>query len=213
VRDFEERFSVHVFEGYGMTEASPVVSLGVPWAHRAGTVGQPIPGVEARAFDEAGEPLGPGEIGELWIRGPIVMRGYYRKEAETREAITPEGWYKTGDMGSVDAEGYITITGRKKEMIIVGGENVYPMEIESALVGHPAVAEAAAIGQSDRSRGEIVVAFVTLHDKQEASEVGLRDFCRGRIAGYKVPRRVIIAKDLPRGPTGKILKRELTGLL
>ncbi len=213
MQDFKERFGVEIVQGYGMTEAAPVVSLNVPWSNRVGTVGQPIPGVDVRAFSDGGDSLGPGEIGELWIRGPIVMRGYYRKEAETREVITPDGWYKSGDMGSIDADGYITITGRKKEMIIVGGENVYPREIESALAAHPAVAEAAAIGRADRSRGEVVVAFVTLHDGQQVSEVALRDFCRDRIAGYKVPRKVVIADDLPRGPTGKILKRKLAELL
>ncbi len=210
---FADRFGVDILQGYGMTEASPVVSLNVPWSNRVGTVGQAIPGVTVAAFDDAGEPLGPGEVGELRVRGPIVMKGYYRKEAETRAAVTADGWYLTGDMGRLDAEGYITITGRKKEMIIVGGENVYPREIEAALEGHPAVAEAAAIGQHDASRGEVVVAFVTLKDGMICGEIELRDFCRERIAGYKVPRRVVVADDLPRGPTGKILKRKLAELL
>jgi long-chain acyl-CoA synthetase len=210
---FRDRFGVELIQGYGMTEAAPVVSLNVPWSNRVGTVGQPIPGVEVCAFDDDAKPMASGRIGELWIRGPVIMKGYYRKEAETREVITPEGWYKSGDMGTVDADGYLTITGRKKEMIIVGGENVYPQEIESAIGEHPAVAEAAAIGRPDPSRGEVVVAFVTLHDGQEVSDVALRDFCRDRIAGYKVPRSIVISKDLPRGPTGKILKRELRDLL
>ncbi len=116
-------------------------------------------------------------------------------------------------MGRVDDEGYITITGRKKEMIIVGGENVYPREVESVLEEHPAVHDAAVIGQPDPSRGEVVVAFVTLREGKSATEIEVRDFCRDRIAGYKQPRKVIIAEDFPRGPTGKILKRELAGLL
>ena len=213
LHDFKERFGVEIIQGYGMTEAAPVVSLNVPWSNRVGTVGQAIPGVEVRAFDEDANPMPPGEVGELWIRGPIIMKGYYHKEAETREVLTADGWYKSGDMGRVDADGYISITGRKKEMIIVGGENVYPREIESVLAEHPAVAECAAIGQVDRSRGEVVVAFVTLRDGQEVTDVALRDFCRDHIAGYKVPRRIIIADDLPRGPTGKILKRKLAELL
>lgn len=207
--DFDTRFGVRILQGYGMTEASPVVSLNVPWSNRVGTVGQPIPGVEVRAHDDDGKALPSDAIGELWIRGPIVMQGYYRQETESRAVLTPEGWYRTGDMGLVDADGFIRITGRKKEMIIVGGENVYPQEIESVLMQHPAVAECAAIGQKDASRGEVVVAFVALQEGREATEVALRDFCRDRIAGYKVPRRVIIANDLPRGPTGKILKRKL----
>ena len=141
------------------------------------------------------------------------MRGYYGQEAETRAVLTADGWYKTGDMGMLDADGFISITGRKKEMIIVGGENVYPREIESVLAEHPAVAECAVIGQHDASRGEVVVAFATLKDGAQATEIALRDFCRERLAGYKVPRRIIIAPDLPRGPTGKILKRRLPELL
>ena len=211
--DFKSRFGVEIIQGYGMTEASPVVSLNVPWSNRVGTVGQAIPGVEVRAHSDAGNLLPAGATGELWVRGPTVMQGYYRKEAETREVLSPDRWYKTGDMGVLDADDFISITGRKKEMIIVGGENVYPREIESVLSQHPAVAECAVIGQKDSSRGEVVVAFVTLQEGQQAAEVALRDFCRDRIAGYKVPRRVIIAEDLPRGPTGKILKRKLPELL
>ncbi|RIK64170.1 MAG: long-chain-fatty-acid--CoA ligase [Planctomycetota bacterium] len=206
---FRERFGVDVLQGYGMTEASPVVSLNVPWSNRVGTVGQAIPDVEVAAFDDQGRRLGADEIGELRVRGPIVMKGYYKKEEETRAAITPDGWYLTGDMGKVDAEGYISITGRKKEMIIVGGENVYPREIEAVLEQHAAVAEVAVVGQRDESRGEVVVAFVTLREGAAATEMELREFCRDKIAGYKVPRKVIISQDLPRGPTGKILKRKL----
>lgn len=211
--DFKQRFGVPILQGYGMTEASPVVSLNVPWSNRVGTVGQAIPGVTVQAFGETGEGVAAGGTGELWIRGPIVMKGYYRKEAETREVLTTDGWYKTGDMGAVDGDGFITITGRKKEMIIVGGENVYPREVETVLEQHPAVNEAAVIGQTDPSRGEVVVAFVTLMEGQAADEMALRDFCRERIAGYKVPRRIIISDNLPRGPTGKILKRKLFELL
>ncbi|HUN79969.1 MAG TPA: AMP-binding protein [Phycisphaerae bacterium] len=210
---FKERVNVEILQGYGMTEASPVVSLNVPWAHKIGSVGQPIPGIETRSFDDANNPLGVDQPGELWIRGPIVMKGYYRKAADTAAAITPDGWYKTGDMAAIDADGYITITGRKKEMIIVGGENVYPREIEAVLDNHPAVAESAVVGQMDPSRGEVVVAFVVPKDGQELTETALREFCRDRVAGYKTPRRVIIARDLPRGPTGKILKRKLVELL
>lgn len=208
-QQFKDRFGVEILQGYGMTEAAPVVSLNMPWAHKVGTVGQPLPGVEACSFDDAGKALPPGQDGELWLRGPIIMKGYYRKEADTRAAITAEGWYKTGDMATVDNDGYIKITGRKKEMIIVGGENVYPREVETALEDHPAVSEAAVIGRHDPSRGEVVVAFVTLREGQAATDVELREHCRTRLAGYKVPRNVVVAADLPRGPTGKILKRKL----
>lgn len=210
---FKERFGVEILQGYGMSEASPVVSLNVPGSNRVGTVGQAIPGVTVRAHDDDGKSLGPGEIGELWLKGPGVMAGYYKRPEDTRAVLSDDGWYKTGDMGRLDADGFIAITGRKKEMIIVGGENVYPREIESVLDEHPAVAESAAIGQPDASRGEVVVAFVTLADGCDAGEIELRDFCRDRLAGFKAPRRVIISSDLPRGPTGKILKRKLRELL
>lgn len=212
-QQFRERFGVEIIQGYGMTEAGPVVSLNVPWSNRVGTVGQAVPGVCVSAFDDDGHSLPSGQVGELWIKGPIIMKGYYNNPQETELVLNADGWYKSGDMGMVDHEGYITITGRKKEMIIVGGENVYPREVESVLEDHPAVHDAAVIGQPDTSRGEVVVAFVTLREGKSATEIELREFCRDRIAGYKQPRRVIIAEDFPRGPTGKILKRELTVLL
>ena len=210
---FKDRFGVDIIEGSVITDTASVVSLNVPWCNRVGTVGKAIPGIKVAAFNEDGVQLPHSEIGELRVAGPIVMKGYYKKEEDTRAALTPDGWYLTGDMGRVDAEGYISITGRKKEMIIVGGENVYPREIESVIERHPAVAEVAVIGQHDSSRGEVVVAFVTLREGQPATDIELREFCRDKIAGYKVPRRVIIAQDLPRGPTGKILKRKLSELL
>lgn len=210
---FKSRFGLEVLQGYGMSEASPVVSLNVPWAHKVGTVGQPIPGVTVAAFDDNGRQVAPGEIGELWVKGPNVMRGYFKNPAETTAVLTSDGWYKSGDMGTVDSEGFIRITGRKKEMIIVGGENVYPREIESALEQHSAVSEAAVIGQKDASRGEVVIAFVILREGSSATEIELREFCRDKIAGFKIPRKVIIANELPRGPTGKILKRKLTDLI
>jgi len=210
---FRQRFGRTLVQGYGLTETSPVVSIDLPWSHRAGTVGRPIPGVEVTAHDDAGRPLPSGETGELWVRGPTVMRGYYKKPTETAAVMTPDGWFKTGDMGTVDADGYVSITGRKKELIIVGGENVYPREIENVLDEHPAVVESAVIGAGDGSRGEQIVAFVLLRDGASATDIELREFCRGRLANYKVPRRVIIRPDLPRGPTGKLMKRRLSEFL
>jgi long-chain acyl-CoA synthetase len=210
---FRERFGVSIIQGYGMTECSPVVSLNIPPTNRPGTIGVALPNIEVNAFDDSGKPCTRGQIGELWIRGPIVMKGYYRKEADTRAAITADGWYKSGDMGVVEADGFMSITGRKKEMIIVGGENVYPREIEAVLDEHPSVAESAVVGQHDASRGEIVVAFVIAKEGHTVTEMALREHCRERVAGYKAPRRIIIAADLPRGPTGKILKRALVEML
>jgi len=205
---FRERFDRTLIQGYGLTETSPVVSLDLPWSHRMGTVGRPIPGVRVQAFDDNSAALASGQVGELWVGGPTVMQGYYNKPAETA-AVMSNGWFKTGDMGIVDADGYVSITGRKKELIIVGGENVYPREIESVLDQHPAVAESAVIGEMDSSRGEVVVGYVVPKDGATVTDIELREFCRDKLANYKVPRRVIVRADLPRGPTGKILKRKL----
>jgi long-chain acyl-CoA synthetase len=209
LQEFKERFGTDVLEGYGMTETSPVLTINVPWANRPGSVGRPIPGVEARVVDEEDRVLAAGEEGEIQIRGPHVTPGYYNKPAETGAAFRPGGWFCTGDIGKIDADGYVWITGRKKEMIIVGGENVFPREVEGVLEDHAAVAEAAVIGQPDASRGEVVTAYVMLREGQTATEIGLRDHCRERLAGYKVPRTVHIVEDMPRGPTGKVLRRKL----
>ena len=206
---FEQRFGVRIYEGYGMTEASPVVTLNTPTAHRVGSVGRPLPGISVSAVDEHGRELPPDADGELVIRGHCVMQGYLDKPRQTAAAVR-EGALWTGDIGHVDADGYVFITGRAKEMMIVGGENVFPSEIESVLIGHPAVAEAAVVGVIDDVRGELPVAYVTLADGAvSVGEVELRTFCRQRLASYKVPRQVHVAEELPRGPTGKILKRAL----
>jgi len=204
-----ERTGMPLIEGYGMTETSPIISANQPWAHRVGTVGRPLPGVEVQVRDPTGQPLDPGQEGELCVRGPLVMQGYFNRPAETVAVVDQNGWLRTGDIVRVDGDGFISITGRAKDMIIVGGENVFPREVESVLEQHPAVAEAAVIGQSDPSRGEVIVAFVTLEDHAAIRPDELRGFCRDRLAGYKIPRDVFIVDDLPRGPTGKILKREL----
>ncbi|MEE9220726.1 MAG: hypothetical protein V3U34_04265, partial [candidate division NC10 bacterium] len=138
--------------------------------------------------------------------GPGVMKGYYNKADETAEVIDAEGWFKTGDQGRLSKDGFLSITGRIKEMLIIGGENVFPSEIENALIQHPAVDEAAVIGIPDESRGEVPMAFVILNEGQSADEKELRSHCRDRLASLKVPRQVKICDDLPRGPTGKILK-------
>ncbi|MBK9128317.1 MAG: AMP-binding protein [Phycisphaerales bacterium] len=208
-RGFEQRFGVRLLEGYGMTEASPVVSLNTHEAYRLGSVGRPLDGISVTACDAAGRAVAPGEEGELTIRGHGVMQGYLNKPEQTSRAIR-DGALFTGDVGHVDADGFVFITGRAKEMMIVGGENVYPSEIERVLLQHPSISEAAVIGTRDDIRGELPVAFVTLMpDAPPCDENALRAFCREHLAGYKVPRRVYIGGDLPRGPTGKILKRAL----
>jgi len=205
-----DRFGFPLLEGYGLTETSPVVSVNPPWANRNGTAGKLLPNVEARTIDDAGNPLPPGTVGEIVIRGYLIMKGYYNRPVETAAVIDKDGWFKTGDMGWVDADRYIAITGRKKEMIIVSGENVYPREIESVLEQHPAVAESAVIPEKvGGTRGEVPVGFVILKEGQTPTDADLRDFCRNHLPQYKFPRVVWIAQQLPRGPTGKILKRAL----
>lgn len=204
-----ERTGIRLMEGYGMTETSPVISCDLPSRHRVGTVGLPLPGVEIRVRDEAGVPLPGNTKGELYVRGPLVMKGYYNRPEETRAVVDKDGWMRTGDIVEVTDDGHITITGRCKDIIIVGGENVYPREVETVLEQHPAVREAAVIGQPDSTRGEVIIAFVIPNGSAEVSETDLRAFCRDHLAGFKVPRQIIVQEDLPRGPSGKILKREL----
>ena len=205
-----ERFGFPLLEGYGLTETSPVISTNCLFANRPGTAGKMLPGIEGRAIDEDGNPLPPGETGELTFRGHCIMKGYYNKPAETAEAIDKDGWFKTGDMGWVGEERHVAITGRKKEMIIISGENVYPREIESVLEQHPAVAESAVVAEKvGGTRGEVPVGFVTLKEDQTTTDAELRNLCRQHLPQYKVPKVIWIADDLPRGPTGKILKRAL----
>jgi len=227
---FERRFGVSLHQGYGLTETAPVVSLCAPHAYRPGSVGQVIPGMRVRIVDDAGAGAAAGADGEIQVRGPCVMKGYYHRPEDTGAVLDADGWFHTGDIGRLDTDGFLYITGRKKEMMIVGGENVFPGEIEAVLVEHPAVAEAAVIGVADSSRGEVPIAFVLLREGSTGDATGgtspvarektgpvteqeLRAFARQRLAGYKVPRRIRIAADLPRGPTGKILKRRLRELL
>jgi len=205
---FEQRFGVPVYEGYGQTEASPVVSLNVPGARKPGTVGRPLPGVDVKVWNEGGEPVATGGVGELMVRGESVMQGYRHLPDETAATIT-DGWLHTGDLGTVDRDGFVTITGRKKDLIISAGENIYPREIEDALTEHPEVAEVAVIGVPDEVRGEVPKAFVIPIEGATPGDRELRAFCRQRIAGYKVPKIFEIVRDLPRNPTGKVLKRML----
>jgi long-chain acyl-CoA synthetase len=205
---FEQRYGKRIYEGYGMTEASPVVSLNTPRAYRLGSVGLPLPGISVAALDQSGCPSPPGQDGELVVRGHCIMQGYLHKPEQTVAAVR-DGALWTGDVGHVDADGFIHITGRAKEMMIVGGENVFPFEIESVLVDYPGVVEAAVIGVRDDIRGETPVAYVIPAPGAAPTEAELRTFCRTRLAAYKIPRQIHVTHELPRGPTGKILKRAL----
>jgi long-chain acyl-CoA synthetase len=166
-----------------------------------------------KIVDDAGNVLPAGQAGEIWVKGKMVMKGYHKLPAETAAAFSPDGYFKTGDLGRFDEEGFLYLTGRKKDLIIVAGEKVSPREIEEMLMVYPAVAEAAVIGKKDASRGEVVVAFVMLRDsatEMDVSEQKLREFCRDRgLPPWKIPREIRIVRDLPRSPTGKVLKRAL----
>ena len=207
---WRQRFGVPLLEGYGLTETSPVVSLNTPQVQKPGSVGKPLPQTHIRITADEGQSLPTGQVGEVWVKGPMVMKGYHNLPEETTQVLTADGYFKTGDLGKVDEEGFLHITGRKKEMIIVSGEKAYPREIEDALMRHPAVAEAAVMGKKDPGRGEVVVAFVTAREGQSPKPDELREFARQQgLAQWKVPREVHIVPEMPRSPTGKILKRDL----
>jgi len=211
---FKQRFGVTLYEGYGLTETSPVVSLNVPVVSKPGSVGKMVPGAQVKIADENGKAQKTGDVGEVWLKGPMIMKGYHNLPEETSQALTPDGYFKTGDLGKLDADGFLHITGRKKEMIIVAGEKAYPREIEDVLLKHPAVAEAAVLGKKDPGRGEVVVAFVTAREGQTVKPDELRDFARQQgLAQWKVPREVYLVPELPHSPTGKVLKRELAARL
>lgn len=205
---FQKRFGVDIFEGYGQTEAAPVVSLNVPGGRKLGTVGRALPGVEMEIWNDQHQAIPAGEIGEIMVRGPNVMAGYHKLPEETAKTIT-DGWLHTGDLGHMDDEGFVTITGRIKDLIISAGENIYPREIEEALVQHPSIKEVAVIGVPDEARGEVPKAFLIREEGVELGEKELRAYCKDRIAPYKVPKVFEIVQDLPRSPTGKVLKRML----
>ncbi len=211
---FRERFGVTLNEGYGLTETSPVTNWCRPDEWRRGSVGRALPRIDQRIVDPAtGNVLGPDQDGEVRMKGPNVMKGYFKRPEETAAAFDEKGYFKTGDMGRLDRDGHLFITGRIKEMIIVGGENVFPREIEEVLNRHPAVAASGVIGVMDPMRGELPVAFVEFKEGERADEKALIVWCRERLAGYKVPRSVQVVEKLPRNPTGKIMRRELKKLL
>jgi len=214
LREFEEKFGAPILEGYGLSESSPSATFNRPDRPRkVGSIGLPIWGVELKVIGDSGETLGDGENGEICIRGHNVMKGYHNRPEATAEAIDADGWLHTGDIGYRDAEGYYFIVDRKKELVIRGGFNVYPREIEEVLYQHPAVLEAAVFGMPDATMGEEVVAAVALRPGQSADEGALIAFVKERVAAYKYPRRVWVLETLPKGPTGKILKLELKAQL
>jgi long-chain acyl-CoA synthetase len=209
MRGFEKAFGCVVLEGYGLSETSPVASFNhLDREHKPGSIGTPIHGVEMKVVDEDDNELPPGEVGEIVIRGHNVMKGYWNRADATAEVMR-DGWLHTGDMARVDEDGYFFIVDRKKDMIIRGGYNVYPREIEEVLYEHPAVLEAGVIGVPDPAMGEEVAAAVVLRPDAEATADDIRSFVKERVAAYKYPRHIWFTDELPKGPTGKILKREI----
>jgi long-chain acyl-CoA synthetase len=198
-----------VVEGYGLTETSPVASTN-PYGDQArlGTVGIPVPGTGFKVIDDDGVEQPLGERGELCIKGPQVMKGYWNREEATAEVLDTEGWFKTGDVAVIDADGFVRIVDRKKDMIIVSGFNVYPNEIEDVVMGHPQVASCAAIGVPDERSGEAVKLFVVAREGGVTAEE-LKAYCKENFTGYKVPKHIVFRDALPMTPVGKILRREL----
>ena len=206
---FEERYGVRILEGYGLTETSPVASFNMPGKpSKPGSIGTPIWGCDMRIMRDDGTFADLGEVGEIVLRGHNLMKGYYKRPGATEDVIV-NGWFHTGDLARKDEDGYFFIVDRKKDMIIRGGMNIYPREIEEVLYGHPDVVEVCVIGVPDPARGEEVKAYAALRKAAKTTPEELKAYCQERMARYKVPRYVEILPSLPKGPTGKLLKRKL----
>ena len=209
-----ERFGITISEGYGLTETSPVTNVCLSTAYKPHSVGPAVADLIQRIVDiNTGEVLGPDQDGEIQMQGPNVTAGYFKLPEETAHAFTADGFFRTGDIGRIDDDGFLFITGRLKEMLIIGGENVFPREIEEVLNAHPTVAASGVIGVPDSLRGELPVAFVEAVEGQSPDLQQLTAWCRERLAGYKVPRDIRCVEQLPKNATGKVVRRELKKLL
>ena len=197
-----------IYEGYGLTECSPVVAVNIPGKERAGTVGPVVPETETKVVDDEGNEVATGQRGELWIRGPQVMQGYWQQEAETAAALTSDGWFKSGDYVEISDDGYISIVDRKKDMILVSGFNVFPNEVEDWVNHHPDVLESAAIGVPSEKTGESIKLFIVPRNKQIDVE-SVRAHCKEGLTAYKMPREIVLIDEIPKSIIGKILHREL----
>ena len=207
--DFEKTFGVRIIEGYGLSETSPVASFNhLDKPSKPGTVGQPLFAVDIMIVNDKDEPVETGQPGEVVIRGHNVMKGYYKQPEATAEVMR-NGWFHTGDIGVLDADGYLSIVDRKKDMILRGGLNVYPRELEEVMLTHPAVSLVAVVGVPDERLGEEVKAFVVKKAGADVTEDALRAWCKEQFAAYKYPRLIEFRTELPTSATGKILKREL----
>jgi long-chain acyl-CoA synthetase len=213
MKEASEAFNIKILEAWGLTECSASATIQrMDRPYKEGSVGLAYDGVKVGIMDESGNLKGANEVGELVIKGPLVMKGYYKKPTETAEALI-DGWLHTGDMGYYDNDGYFFMVDRKKELINVGGEKVFPREVEEIMYQHPSVADAVLIPQKDARLGEIPVAVIIPKPGASISEKDIIDFLGPRMARFKVPRRVYIVQQMPRTPVGKILKRELIKML
>ena len=205
---WESKTGCEIIEGYGLTETSPAVCFNPPSDNRIGTIGLPMAHTDIRVIDTDGNDVVVGEAGELCVKGPQVMKGYWQRERETACSFTDDGYFITGDIATVDEEGYYRIVDRAKDMIIVSGFNVYPNEVEDVITQHPDVIECAAVGVPDDKAGEIVKVFV-VSNNAELTREDIRDWCKDKLTGYKVPKQVAFAEDLPKSNVGKVLRRML----
>jgi long-chain acyl-CoA synthetase len=199
----------HLAEGFGMTETSPVVTINaIDGSGQIGTIGIPVPSTDVRITDEQDQSLAVGEVGEIQVKGPQVMKGYYNRPEETRKTISADGWLRTGDIGLMQPDGFFKIVDRKKDMILVSGFNVYPNEIENVLAMHPKILEVAAIGVPDEKSTEAVKVFIVKKDKS-LTEKEVREYCTEQFTGYKKPKHIVFRDELPKTNVGKILRRAL----
>lgn len=204
-----DRFGLDLAEGYGLTEASPVVTSSAGLPLRPGSVGRVVEGVELRVVDEGGDDVLLGDVGELWVRGPNVFAGYLNDPQATARVVDAQGWLHTGDLGTVDDDGYVYLVDRAKDLIIVSGFNVFPAEVEQVLLLHPMVAEAAVVGVAHGHTGEAVKAYVVARDGVELDEEALIEHCHQHLARYKAPAKVLVVDELPRNLSGKVVRRQL----
>jgi long-chain acyl-CoA synthetase len=207
--ELERELLVPVLQGYGLSETSPITHVCRPRLPKKGTVGPPLWGIEHRVVDDEGQTLAVGSVGELNVRGHGVMSGYFGRQEATDAVIDSDGWFSTGDLCSIDEDGYVRIVDRKKDLIIRNGHNVYPSDVEAVLSEHPAVGLSAVVGVPDDKVGEEVAAIVMLKPGAEATNAEITEFVKERVASYSYPRIVRIADALPLGPTGKVLKRAI----
>jgi long-chain acyl-CoA synthetase len=205
----EERFGLVLAEGYGLTEASPVVTSSAGMPVKYGSVGRALSGMQVRLVDESGDDTLEGDAGEVWVKGPNVFQGYWHEPALTARVLTADGWLRTGDIATVDSEGYLYLVDRVKDLIIVSGFNVYPAEVEEVLAEHPGVAEVGVVGVPHPHTGEAVKAFLVPEDGVHLDEEQLIEWCTDHLARYKCPNKILFVDQLPRNVSGKLLRRAL----